>query len=103
MLSGCFRELKIDARVAVYFLRRFEVQLIERNVAVMLIANVEHRACHGVVANLLGRPTVLEDECDCLLVRQRLRRMEGFGRNGERLSLIGRRVVVAVRIVCCGG
>ena len=66
-----FRKLEIDACVTIHFLRCVDVELIKRNVAMMLVANVEHSACHGVVADLLRRPSVLEDKRDDLLVGQR--------------------------------
>ena len=65
-----FWQLEVDARVAVHFLRCVDVELIKRNVTMMLVADVEHGACHGVVADLLRRPSVLEDERDGFLIGQ---------------------------------
>jgi hypothetical protein len=70
MLSGCFWKREIDAGVVVCLACCFEVELIERNIAMMFVANVERGVCHRVVVNLLGRATVFEDKCDRILVGQ---------------------------------
>jgi len=70
ILLGYFRQSEVYASVVIHFLRCVEVKLIKRNVAMMLVADVERGACHGVVANLLGRPSVLEDKRDRIFVGQ---------------------------------
>lgn len=82
----------------IHFLSGIQVELVKRNVAVMLVADVESGGCQSIVVNLLGRPPISEDESDRIFLGQRL---GGVGRLGEGrvgwggLGSIGRRIVIA--------
>jgi hypothetical protein len=83
----------------IHFLSGIEVELVKRNVAVMLVADVESGGSQCIVVNLLGRPAVSEDESDRIFLGQRL---GGVGRPGEGLVGWGRQGLIRRRVVIAG-
>jgi hypothetical protein len=90
----------------IHFLSGIEVELVKRNVAVVLVADVESGGCQNIVVNLLGRPPVPEDESDRIFLGQRWRRVGRLGDGrvgwGGGLGLIGWRIVIAGGVVLGG-
>ena len=67
-LLGCAGDVEVDACFVIYLLCCGEIKLVNRNIATMLIADVESGSGQGVVVNLLRWTTVFEDERDGILV-----------------------------------
>jgi hypothetical protein len=63
-------ELEIHACIVIYFLRRSEIKLIKRYIAVMLIPDIKCGARQEVIMNLHRSATVFEDKCDRVLALQ---------------------------------
>jgi hypothetical protein len=77
--------VEVDACVVIYLLCRGEINLVDGDIAAMLVADVESGPGQSVVVNLLRRATVLEDERDSILVLK-----GGCGRCWRRLWFGGR-------------
>jgi hypothetical protein len=63
-------ELEIHACIVIYFLRRSEIKLIKRYIAVMLIPDIKCGPRQEVIMNLHRRATVFEDKGDRVLALQ---------------------------------
>jgi hypothetical protein len=67
LLSGA-GDVEVDACVVIHLLGCGEIKLVDRDIAAMLIADVESGPGQGIVVNLLRGATVFEDERDGILV-----------------------------------
>ena len=96
--------MEVNARLVIHVFCCVQVKLVERNVTVVLVADVKHSPSHGVVVNLLGRSAVLEDKRDCVFIGQGsggLRRpsVGKVRRGGGGLLRIGWRIVISGSVV----